>query len=64
MAVYKSFFFLVGTEEQVEEVFRLRFLYRKPPSFIQRKLKLTKEQYRDLLIAATYWGLGFKDGYR
>jgi hypothetical protein len=58
----KTTFVYVGTEEQVEETFRLRFLYKWPPSRIARKLKVSSDKMHELLIAATYWGLGFRDG--
>ena len=61
---FKSKFIYVGTEEQVEETFRLRFLYNEPPSKIARKLKVPPDKMRELIIAATYWGLGFRDGYK
>lgn len=53
---------LVGTDEEVEDVFRQRLLYGKSPSQIARKLKISRERARDLRIAATYWGSGFRDG--
>lgn len=51
-----------GSDEEVEEVFRLRYLYGLTPSKIARKLRISKERTRELMIAATYWGKGYRDG--
>lgn len=53
----------VAGDEFVEEVFRLRLLYGYSIPRIARKLNISEHKARELAIAASYWGLGFKDGW-
>ncbi len=53
-----------GTDEEVEEVMRLRLIYGHAPSRIARRLKLPAQRVRELIIAGTYYGLGLVDGKR
>jgi hypothetical protein len=52
----------VGTDEEVSEVMRLRLIRGHTPSQIAKRLKIAPDRVQELLIAATYYGLGLADG--
>lgn len=52
----------VGTDAELEEVMRMRFIYGRTPSQIGKRLKLSADRVRELIIAATYYGLGLSEG--
>lgn len=54
----------VGTDAELEEVMRMRFIYGRTPSQIGKRLKLSASQVRELIIAGTYYGLGLSDGQK
>jgi hypothetical protein len=54
----------VGTDAELEEVMRLRLVYGRTPSQIAKRLKIPASRTRELIIAATYYGLGLSDGQK